>query len=503
MNMSPVANANRVFYFQYFLVMVQYIKQGVLGFSYSKLFNLQYLKNIFREIGLALKGSEQDYTNVSLKKSIFLLAVPMVLEMMMESIFAIVDIFFVSKLGSDAVATVGLTESMMTIVYAIGFGLSAGTTAIVARRIGEKNSKGAAVAASQAIIAGVVMSMILAFPGIYYAKDLLRFMGASPSLIEANYQFTQIMISGNVVILLLFIINAAFRSAGDAAIAMRVLWYANIINIVLDPCLIFGLGPFPELGVKGAAIATTTGRGLAVIYQLYLLFSGKRAIKLKLAHLFVQWKVLAQIIRLSLGGILQNIIATSSWVFMVRTISIFGSDVIAGYTIAIRILIFSLLPSWGLSNAASTLVGQNLGAKKPDRAEKAIYITSMVNMLVMGVIGLFLVFVPQFFVRIFTSDVDVMHYAAEALRMVSYGCIFYGLGMVMVQSINGAGDTYTPTWINVFCFWMLEIPLAYYLAVHGGFAEKGVYIAIVIAESMLAMIGFTIIKKGNWKLKQV
>jgi putative MATE family efflux protein len=483
--------------------MIQYIKQGIIGFSYTKLFNIEYLKNIFREIGLALKGSEQDYTNVSMKKSIFLLAVPMVLEMMMESIFAVVDIFFVSKLGSDAVATVGLTESMMTIVYAIGFGLSSGTTAIVARRIGEKNSKDAAIAASQAIIAGLVVSMFLAFPGIYYAKDLLRLMGASQSLIDKNYLFTQIMISGNVVILLLFIINAAFRSAGDAAIAMRVLWYANIINLILDPCLIFGLGPFPELGIKGAAIATTTGRGLAVFYQLYLLFSRKRVIKLTLAHMFVRLEVLEQIIRLSLGGILQNIIATSSWVFMVRTISVFGSNVIAGYTIAIRILIFSLLPSWGLSNAASTLVGQNLGAKKPDRAEKAIYITSIVNMIVMGTIGLFLVFIPQVFIRIFTSDTEIIRYGLEALRMVSYGCIFYGLGMVMVQSLNGAGDTYMPTWINVFCFWMLEIPLAYYLAIHGGFSEKGVYIAIVIAESMLAIIGFAIIRKGNWKLKKV
>lgn len=455
------------------------------------------------EVFAAIKGSEQDYTKVSLNRSIFLLAVPMVLEMMMESLFAIVDIFFVSRLGSDAVATVGLTESMMTIVYAIGFGLSAGTTAIISRRIGEKNREGASIAASQAIIGGIFIALFLAIPGLFFSEQLLRLMGASEKLITENHMFTAIMLSGNIVILLLFIINAAFRSAGDAAIAMRVLWYANIMNMILDPCLIFGLGPFPELGVKGAAIATTTGRGLAVLYQIYLLFSGKRAIKLLWSHVRVEWKVLRQIIKLSLGGTMQNLIATTSWVFMVRTLSVFGSEVVAGYTIAIRIVIFSLLPSWGLSNAASTLVGQNLGAGKPERAERAAWITSIANIIVMGIAGVFLISFPHVFIKIFSNDAFVIEKGAVCLRIISYGFIFYGLGMVMVQSINGAGDTYTPTFINLFCFWGLEIPLAYLMAIHLGIGEKGVYIAIVIAETALAITGFIIFRKGKWKLKKV
>jgi putative MATE family efflux protein len=460
-------------------------------------------KNIIKEVAIAIKGSEQDYTNVGIGRSIFLLAVPMVLEMMMESLFAVVDIFFVSKLGSDAVATVGLTESMMTIIYAIGFGLATGTTAIVSRRIGEKNSEGASRAASQAIVAGIIVAILMAIPGIFFSKDLLRLMGASESLIESNYMFTSIMISGNVVIVLLFVINAAFRSSGDAAIAMRILWYANIMNIILDPCLIFGLGPFPELGIKGAAVATTTGRGLAVLYQFYVLFAGKRGIKLQWKHLAIRLKTLIKLAKLSLGATIQNLIATTSWVVMIRTISVFGSDVVAGYTIAIRIVIFSLLPSWGISNAASTLVGQNLGADKPARAERAIWITSVVNMIVMGIGGLILILFPQLFISFFSKEPEIIANGAECLRMISYGFVFYGLGMVMVQSINGAGDTYTPTIINFICFWMIEIPLAYMLALHFNYRESGVYTAIAIAESMVAVVGFFVIRAGKWKLKKV
>jgi putative MATE family efflux protein len=469
----------------------------------------EHSKNKFRslltDIVSAIKGGEKDYTKIALGRSILLLAVPMVLEMMMESLFAVVDIFFVSRLGSDAIATVGLTESMMTMVYSIGFGLSAGTTAIVSRRIGEKNQEGAAIATFQAIFSGIIISLFLAIPGLFFAKDILHLMGASESLINKNYMFTSIMFSGNIVILLLFIINAAFRSAGDAAIAMRVLWYANILNMILDPCLIFGLGPFPELGIKGAAIATTTGRGLAVLYQLYLIFSGKRAIKLLWSQIKIKWQVLKQLIELSLGGTLQNLIATTSWIVMVRTLSVFGSEVVAGYTIAIRIIIFSLLPSWGLSNAASTLVGQNLGAGKPERAERAIWITSVVNMFVMGIAGCFLILFPQTFIKIFANagEILVIDKGAICLRMISFGCMFYGLGMVMVQSLNGAGDTYTPTFINVCCFWLLEIPLAYLLAIHTGLAEKGVYIAIVAAESCMALVSFFILRRGKWKLKKV
>lgn len=458
---------------------------------------------LFGEVVAAIKGGEHDYTKVSLNRSIFLLAVPMVLEMMMESLFAVVDIFFVSRLGSDAVATVGLTESMMTIIYAIGFGLSAGTTAMIARRIGEKNPEGASVAAAQAIIAGIFIALVLAIPGLFFSKELLRLMGASEKLISENYLFTAIMLTGNIVILLLFIINAAFRSAGDAAIAMRVLWYANLLNLILDPSLIFGLGSFPELGIKGAAIATTTGRGLAVIYQMYLLFSGKRAVKLLLPHITIEWQVLRQIIKLSVGAIMQNLIATTSWVFMVRTLSVFGSEVVAGYTIAIRIVIFSLLPSWGLSNAASTLVGQNLGAGQPDRAERAAWITSIANIIVMGVASIFLVIFAHQFISLFSNNALVIEKGAVCLRTISYGFVFYGLGMVMVQSINGAGDTYTPTYINLFCFWCIEIPLAYLLAIHSSIGENGVYIAILVAETSIAVVGFFIFRKGNWKTKKV
>jgi putative MATE family efflux protein len=463
------------------------------------------LREYISDIKNAIKGSEQDYTKIALGKSIFLLAVPMVLEMMMESLFAVVDIFFVSRLGSDAIATVGLTESMMIIVYSIGFGLSAGTTAIVSRRIGEKNKEGASIAALQAILYGIFVSLFLAIPGLFFSEDILRLMGAKESLIVQNHMFTAIMFSGNVFILLLFIINAAFRSAGDAAIAMRVLWYANIMNMILDPCLIFGLGPFPKLGIEGAAVATTTGRGLAVIYQLYLIFAGKRGIRLLWSQIKVKWKVLAQLIELSLGGTLQNLIATTSWVVMVRTLSVFGSDVVAGYTIAIRIIIFSLLPSWGLSNAASTLVGQNLGAGRPDRAERAIWITSVFNMVVMGLVGSILIIFPEIFINLFANakDLEVIAKGSVCLRMVSFGFIFYGLGMVMVQALNGAGDTYTPTFINLCCFWLLEIPLAYVLAIHTSLSENGVYLAIVIAESTMAVVGFFVLRRGKWKVKKV
>jgi len=471
----------------------------------SSSFNQTKLQKFIKDIISAIKGSEQDYTKIGLGRSIFLLAVPMVLEMMMESLFAVVDIFFVSRLGSDAIATVGLTESMMTVVYSIGFGLSAGTTAIVSRRIGEKNKEGASIAALQAILSGIFISLFLAIPGLFFSENILRLMGASEKLISGNHMFTAIMFSGNVFILLLFIINAAFRSAGDAAIAMRVLWYANIMNMVLDPCLIFGLGPFPKLGIEGTAIATTIGRGLAVMYQLYLIFSGKRGIQLLWSHIKIKRKVLLQLIELSLGGTLQNLIATTSWVVMVRTLSVFGSDVVAGYTIAIRIIIFSLMPSWGLSNASSTLVGQNLGAGKPERAERAIWITSAINMIVMGLAGFFLVMYPDVFIKIFANakDLEVIAKGVTCLKIVSYGFIFYGLGMVIVQSLNGAGDTYTPTFINLCCFWLLEIPLAYMLAIHTDLAEKGVYVAIVIAESTMAVVGFLILRMGKWKMKKV
>lgn len=461
------------------------------------------LTNLLEDIVEAIKGTQQDFTDVALGRGILLLAIPMVLEMMMESVFAIVDILFISKLGADAVAAVGITESMMTIVYSVAAGLATATTATVARRIGEKNPEGASKTAVQAIALGIAVSLTIAVPGIVYASDLLKAMGASPAVIEAGSSYTAVILGCNVVIVLLFIINAIFRSAGDAAVSMRVLWLANIINIFLDPCLIFGYGPFPELGVKGAAIATTIGRGIAVLYQFYLLFKGKTRVKLGIKYIKLDLRVMFRLIRLSLGGIGQSIIATSSWIVMVRIIAMFGSAALAGYTIGIRIIIFTLLPAWGLSNAAATLMGQNLGAKKPERAERAVWLTGFINMAFMGTIAVFLILFPATFVRLFIDDPAVVIQGVYCLRIVSYGYLFYAIGMVMVQAFNGAGDTVTPTIINFFCFWVTEIPLALLLAKPLGMNANGVYYAIVVAETLMAVVGILIFRRGRWKTREV
>jgi putative MATE family efflux protein len=454
-------------------------------------------------IRLSLSGTDQDFTTLKLRTAIFLLSVPMVLEMIMESVFAIADIFFVSRLGADAVAVVGLTESMMTIVYAIGFGLSMGTTALVARRTGEKNQDLAKTSAVQAIIAGAGVSLLIAVPGFLFSDKLLLLMGASAETVLKYSSFTKIMFGGNMVIILLFIINAIFRSAGDAALSMRVLLMANLINIILDPILIFGFGPIPALGIMGAAIATNIGRGIAVLYQFYILFYGSGRISLKLSDFRFDFRLLGSLLKLSLGGIGQNLIATSSWIGMVRIVSVFGSEAVAGYTIAIRIIVFSLLPSWGISNAAATLVGQNLGAGRPDRAARSIRITGIVNMLLLGMISLLFIFMPEMFIKLFISDPIVIQHGVVCLRIVSFGLAFYGLGMVMTQSLNGAGDTFTPTLLNLICFWMIEIPLAYYLAIYSGYNAEGVYYAVVIAESFLSLLGLAMISRGRWKLKTV
>jgi putative MATE family efflux protein len=451
----------------------------------------------------AVTGTEQDFTEGKLSRAILLLSIPAVLEMIMESIFVIVDIFFVSKLGADAVATVGLTESLITIVYAISFGLATATTSMVSRRIGEKNPDKASQTAFQAILTGMVVSLIIGIPGAIYAGDLLDLMGASSAITSHMSGYASIMLGGNTVIMLLFIINAIFRSAGDAVIAMRVLWVGNIINILLDPCLIFGLGPFPELGIAGAAVATTTGRGIAVLYQFYLLFFGRKRIQLSIQHFVVNFKIIARLIRLSLGSIGQNLIGTSSWIALVRIISIFGSEIVAGYTIAIRIINFILLPSWGISNAASTLVGQNLGAKKPERAERAVMITGWINMILLGIVGLVLVILPAPFIKLFIQDPSVLDAGIKCLRIVSIGFIAYGFGMVLVNSFNGAGDTTTPLKINVFAYWIIEIPLAWLLAIKSGFNEEGVFWAIVIAESLMTIIAYLVFRRGKWKLKEV
>ena len=457
----------------------------------------------FNNIREAVSGTEQDFTEGKLSRAIILLSIPAILEMVMESVFVIADIFFVSKLGADAVATVGLTESMITIIYAIAIGLGTATTSIVSRRIGEKNPDSASVAAFQAILTGLIVSLLIAIPGAIFAENLLGMMGASKNIIDNMSGYTRIMLGGNVVIMMLFIINAIFRSAGDAAVAMKVLWIGNIINIILDPCLIFGLGPFPHMGVTGAALATNIGRGTAVIVQFYLLFFGKKRIQLSFSHLKVDFKIMMKLLKLSVGSIGQNLISTSSWIALVRIISIFGSEVVAGYTIAIRIIGFTILPSWGLSNASSTLVGQNLGAKKPERAEKAVWITSWVNMILLGAIGLVLVLFPEPFIRLFINNENVIKSGVTGLRIISIGFIAYGLGMVLVNSFNGAGDTSTPLKINIFAFWLIEIPLAWVLAIKLGFEEEGVFVAIVIAESIMTLTAWLVFRRGKWKIKAV
>lgn len=465
--------------------------------------NKTQLKSIWSTLKESIKGSSQDFTKIPLKKAVFLLAVPMVLEMVMESIFAVVDIFFVTKLGADAVAAVGITESLMTIIYAIAFGLAMGTTALVSRRIGEKNNKEASKEGLQAIITGVIIAFLIAFPGAIFAKDLLRLMGASSTILSEHSSYTTIMFGGNIVIMLLFINNAIFRGAGDAAIAMRMLWIANGLNIILDPLLIFGIGPFPEMGVAGAAIATNIGRGTAVAFQLYILFRGKSRISFNNIPIIIEGKRIMHLFNLSIGGIGQMLIATSSWVFLVRILSTFGSEVVAGYTIAIRILLFSLLPSWGLSNAASTLVGQNLGAKEPERAEKAVWGVAKFNMIFLGIISIIFILMPVAFVQLFTNDAELIRIGKNCLQIVAFGFIFYGLGMVMIQAFNGSGDTRTPTKVNFIAFWLLEIPLAYMLANYTGMQQNGVFYSIIIAETVLTLLALYYFRKGNWKLQKV
>ncbi|MCT4588637.1 MAG: MATE family efflux transporter [Carboxylicivirga sp.] len=461
------------------------------------------LSNIWNDIKDSLGGSSHDYTKIRLSRAVFLLAIPMVLEMVMESIFAVVDIYFVNKLGADAVATVGITESVLTIIYAIAFGLSMATTALVSRRIGEKNEKEAAREGLQAIIAGVVISVLIAIPGVIFAKDLLSLMGASAVIVDELSAYTSIMFGGNIVIMLLFINNAIFRGAGDAAIAMRVLWIANGLNMLLDPLLIFGIGPFPELGIAGAAIATNIGRGVAVIYQLYVLWRGNSRIKMAGLKIMAEWERIRHLLKISMGGIAQSLIATSSWIFLVRIISNFGSEALAGYTIGIRIILFSLLPSWGLSNAAATLVGQNLGAREPQRAEKAVWGVARINLVFLGSLSLLFIFYPEWFVRLFTNDLAVVEVGVSCLRIVAYGFGFYGIGMVMTQAFNGAGDTRTPTRINIVAFWMIEIPLAYLLAMHIGLKEQGAFYAIIIAEASMTLLAAYLFKKGRWKKEAV
>ena len=458
---------------------------------------------IWSSIREALRGSHQDFTTGSLNRAILLLAIPMVLEMVLESLFAVVDVFWVGRLGADAVATVGLTESLLSLVFAVGLGLSLSTTAMVARRIGEKDPEGAAVAGAQAIFLGFGVSVLVGVPCLIYAPELLRLMGASPAIVATGGGYARIALGGSGVLLFLFLNNAIFRGAGDAAIAMRLLWVSNIINLILDPCFIFGVGPFPKLGVTGAALATFTGRSIGVLYQFYRLLRGTERIRILRSQIRVNWEVLFRLVRVSLTGILQFAIAHTSWIGLVRIISVFGSAVLAGYTIAIRILIFVLMPSWGLSNAAATLVGQNLGARQPERAQISVWRTAFYNMLFLGVVGVFFWIYATPVVRLFTQDPEVVPLAAMCLRILSCGNIGYAYGMVMLQAFNGAGDTMTPTVVNFFGFWLLEIPLAYYLALRAGWRANGAYVSIVVAECAIAAAGVVLFRRGKWKGRKI
>jgi len=451
----------------------------------------------------AIRGSHQDFTTGGLNRAILLLAIPMVLEMVLESLFAVVDVFWVGRLGANAVATVGLTESLLALVFAIDLGLSLSTTAMVARRIGEKDPEGAAVAGVQAIAIGLAVSAIIGVPCLFFAPDLLRAMGASHEIVAIGSGYARIALGGSGVIMLLFLNNAIFRGAGDAAIAMRLLWVSNIINLALDPCLIFGWGPFPKLGVTGAAIATFTGRSIGVLYQFYRLFRGTERIRILRRQIRLNFSVLWRLLRVSFTGMLQFAIAHSSWVALVRIVSVFGSAALAGYTIAIRIVIFAILPSWGLSNAAATLVGQNLGAKQPERAEKSVWRTSLYNMIFLGGIGLIFILFAEPTIRLFTQDPAVLPLAASCLRILSYGYIAYACGMVMLQAFNGAGDTWTPTLVNLFGFWLLEIPLAYFLAIPAGMKSNGVFYSIVVADAFMAVVSVILFKRGRWKRQQI
>lgn len=460
-------------------------------------------RSFWQDVKEAVTGSQQDFTEGSLGRAITLLSIPMVLEMSMESLFGIVDVFFVSRLGANAVAAVGVTESLLTILFGVAIGVSMGTTAMVARRMGEKDDKGASVAAAQAIWIGVGVAAVIGVIGFFFTPQLFALMGASEDVIRVGAGYGQWMFAGNITIMLLFLNNAIFRGAGDAVIAMRALWISNGINIVLDPCLIVGIGPFPELGVTGAAIATNIGRGIGVLYQFYMLARGNSRIHIHKNNFHVDVEVLWRLIKVSLGGILQFLIATASWVGLVRIIALFGSAAIAGYTVALRIIVVTILPSWGMSNAAATLVGQNLGAHKPERAEKSVWVTGLWNASFLGLVSVVFIVFAEFLIGIFTDDPQVMHYGVNCLRFVSYGYIFYGYGMVMVQAFNGAGDTYTPTVINFFCYWLFQIPLAYALAVPLNLNASGAFLAITISESIITVVAILVFRRGKWKEQKI
>ena len=466
--------------------------------------NLQSVWNrsiaFFRE---ALRDNKEDFTSGPIGRALGLLAIPMMLEMAMESIFAVVDIAFVSRLGTDAVAAVGITEALITVLYGIAIGLGMGVTAMVSRRIGAGDALGAAQVTGQALWIGALLSLLVGVAGVVFARDLMAAMGASDSVIDQGHGFTAVLLGGSVSIIYLFLLSAAFRGAGDATVALRSLWLANGINIILDPCLIFGLGPFPELGVTGAAVATTIGRGTGVIYQLWYLLNGRGRLAFHVSELRLRLAVSLRLVRVSLGGISQFIIATASWIVLMRIVAIYGSAAIAAYTIALRMLEFIFLPAWGLGNAAATLVGQNLGAGRPSRAEKSVWRAAKYNGIFMGVAGLLLIVFAHEVTSLFTVEDDVLRWGTSCLRILGIGFPMYAVGMVIVQAFNGAGDTIRPALLNVICFWLLQIPLAYWLSNIALLSPNGVFISIVVAESLLTVLAVIVFRRGTWKLQTV
>ncbi|MDF2430579.1 MAG: hypothetical protein JWP44_210 [Mucilaginibacter sp.] len=457
------------------------------------------LRRFFSLFRQAVRGSQQDYTEGSIRKAVFLLAIPMIMEMIMESVFAVVDIFFVGKLGNAAVATVGLTESVLSLVYSLAIGLSMAATALVARRVGEKNFKEAAHAGMQTILFAIFLSVIVAVTGLFSAGSILRAMGADANMIAENIRYTQIMFGGNIVIMLLFLINGIFRGAGDASIAMRSLWIANISNIILCPLLIYGFGPIPSLGLKGAAIATTAGRSIGVLYQLYRLFIRKGLLSFYLYQLKPQKELLWQIVKIGSTGTMQFLVSSASWIFLARLMAGFHEAAMAGYQVAIRLLIFFLLPAWGMSNAAATLTGQNLGAGKPERAEQSVWITTVYNVIFMLSVSLFFFLFGEPIVNFMNSDIQARHFALQALRIVSAGYVFFGVEMVMMNAFNGAGDTRTPTVVNLIGFWLFQIPLAWVLSTYYIREPKAIFLAIVISQFVTALLSFILFKRGSWK----
>lgn len=447
----------------------------------------------------SLDNSEKDFSKLPIKRAVILLSIPMVLEMLMESLFAIVDIFFVAKLGADAVAVVGLTETVISLLFAVALGISIGITALVSRRTGEKNYDAAAIIAGQTFWIGFGLSIITSFTGILFAEDILLLIGASTTVATEHSAYTAILLGGSTTIYYIFFLNAVFRGCGNANLAMRILWIANGCNIILDPCFIFGLGPFPEMGVEGAAVATTIGRSAGIGYQIYYLFAHKSRIKFKPRHLRAIPFEMIHLLKISLGGVLQFLFMLTSWIFLMKIVALYGSPAIAGYTIAIRFIYFTILPAWGMSNAAATLVGQNLGANQTDRAEQSVWKVAYYSIVLLLIIGLLCLIFKEPIIHFFSTDETIVKYGVDCLFILSFGYGFYALGMTLTQAFNGAGDTITPTWINFIAYWVLQIPLAYFLAVNLNLGPRGVFIAIVIAEIFMPLLAYLVFLRGRWK----